>query len=204
MALALAVIVNGRAAQPESARSKSDAARAESAKAGTGKADYFLQPGDVLKVQVIPDVGLNREERVSKEYTINMPYIGNVEVKGKTVPQVREMIRERYDRDYLVNPQVNIFVAEYSKRTVTVTGQVNEPGEVQFPQEQGLTLVGAIARAKGGTRLANLKKVTLKRTNPDGTTTVETINVDELMKTDSTDSWPLQEGDVITVPERSI
>jgi protein involved in polysaccharide export with SLBB domain len=64
--------------------------------------------------------------------------------------------------------------------------------------------VDAIGKAGGPTRLASLKKVVLKRTNPDGTTDVQTINVDELVKTESKDVYPLQPGDVIMVPERSI
>jgi polysaccharide export outer membrane protein len=64
--------------------------------------------------------------------------------------------------------------------------------------------VDAIGKAGGGTRLANLKKVVLKRTNADGEPEALTINVEELMKTDSKDTYPLQPGDVITVPERSI
>ncbi|MBI5769855.1 MAG: polysaccharide export protein [Verrucomicrobia bacterium] len=170
------------------------------------KVDYVLQPLDILKVQVLQEEEINRlgEVRISQEYTINLPLIGAVDLKGKTAQQAREIIRERYDRDYLVDPQVQLQVIEYGKRFVNVIGQVNKPGEVQFPQEEGLTLVEAISRAGGQTRLANLKKVVLKRTNFDGTVDVSTINVEDLMKTESTDTYPLRPGDVITVPERSI
>src|SRR5262249_32698292 len=134
--------------------------------------------------------------RISNEYTIVLPLIGTLDVKGKTALQVREIVRERYDRDFLVDPQVQVLVVEYAKRFVTVVGQVVTPGPVQFPQEQGLTLVEAIGKAGGGTRLANLKKVVLKRTNSDGTPEALTINVEELMKTDSkAEIYPLQQGD---------
>jgi polysaccharide biosynthesis/export protein len=191
------------------AASKSDRAGVEGKsrkRAGYSKADYVLQPLDILKIQVLQEEEINRlgEVRISQEFTINLPLIGAVDVKGKTAQQVRENIRERYDRDYLVDPQVQVQVIEYAKRWVNVVGQVNKPGEVQFPQEEGLTLVEAISRAGGQTRLANLKKVILKRTNSDGTVDVQTINVEDLMKTESTDTYPLQPGDVITVPERSI
>lgn len=205
--LLIAAPITGHAAQSDAAQ-RSDKARATSAsKVEAGIADYVLQPQDVLKVQVFQEEEINRlgeAVRISKECTISLPLIGTLDIKGKTALQVREMVRERYDRDYLVDPQVQVFVFEYAKRFVTVVGQVVTPGPVQFPQEQGLTLVDAIGKAGGGTRLANLKKVVLKRTNPDGTPDVKTINVDELMKTESRDEYPLQPGDVITVPERSI
>jgi polysaccharide export outer membrane protein len=178
--------------------------KTDPAKADSGKADYVLQPQDVLKVQVLGEDDLTREVRISQENTISLPLIGTLDLKNKSAHQAQELIRELYDRDYLVNPQVSLIVVEYAKRYVNVLGQVTTPGQVQFPQEQGLTLVEAIARAGGGTRLANLKKVVLKRARPDGTTEAITINVEDLQKGESNETYPLQAGDVITVPERSI
>jgi polysaccharide export outer membrane protein len=199
------VVAAGRAASADVA-AKPGAGKSETAKTEANKANYLLQPLDLLKVQVFQEEEINKlgEVRVSQEYTISLPLIGTIDLKGKTSQQATEMIRKRYDRDYIIDPQVSVQVIEYAKRTVNVVGQVNQPGQVDFPQEQGLTLVDAISRAKGPTRLANMKKVVLKRTNPDGTTDVQTINVDDLMKTESKDTFPLQPGDVITVPERSI
>lgn len=203
--LLLSLVVAGRAAQPDPA-SKPVAGKSETAKSEANKENYLLQPLDLLKVQVFQEEEINKlgEVRVSQEYTINLPLIGTLDLKGKTSQQATEMIRKRYDRDYIIDPQVSVQVIEYAKRTVNVVGQVNQPGQVDFPQEQGLSLVDAISRAKGPTRLANMKKVTLKRTYPDGKTDVQTINAEDLMKTDAKETFPLQPGDVITVPERSI
>ena len=201
--LTLACVCGASAALQETAP-KADAAKSDPAKPDSGKVDYVLQPQDVLKVQILGEDDLTREVRISQENTVSLPLIGTLDLKNKTASQAQEMIRELYDRDYLVNPQVSLIVVDYAKRTVNVLGQVTTPGQVQFPQEQGLTLVEAIARAGGGTRLANLKKVVLKRAKPDGTTEAITINVEDLQKGDSNETYPLQAGDVITVPERSI
>jgi len=201
----LSLLAVAQAAPPD-ASPKPGTGKQEPAKAEANKANYLLQPLDLLKVQVFQEEEINKlgEVRVSQEYTISLPLIGTLDLKGKTAQQATEMIRKRYDRDYIINPQVTVLVVEYAKRTVNVVGQVNQPGQVDFPQEQGLTLVDAISRAKGPTRLANMKKVVLKRTNPDGTTEVQTINAEDLMKTDAKETFPLQPGDVISVPERSI
>ena len=188
---------------------KAERSAADAKRPVLSKADYVLQPLDVLKVQVLQEEEINRlgdGVRISQEHEIQLPLIGKVDLKGKTAQQAREIIRQRYDRDYLVDPQVQVQVVEYSKRYVSVLRQVMTPGQVQFPPEEGLTLVEAISRAGGPTRLANMKKVSLKRTNPDGTSSVvHTIDVDELTKSDTKgETWPLQQGDVITVPERSI
>lgn len=162
----------------------------------------MLQPSDLLNVQVFQEENLKRDVRVSQEYSITLPLIGKVDLKGKTLRQAEELIRQLYDRDYLVNPQVNVVVVEYAKRTVNVIGQVNQPGAVMFPQEQGLTLLDAISRAGGFSRLAQRTQVKLTRTNADGKTDTYIINADDLIKGSSSNNWQLIENDIIFVPER--
>ena len=184
-------------AAPTSPTPKSDAPKPE-----VTKIDYVLQPSDLIRVQIAFEEDLNREVRISQENTVNLPLIGSVDLKGKTARQAEEIIRALYDRDYLVNPQVNLIVLEYAPRNVFVSGSVGAQGVVPFPREQGLTLIDAISRAGGFNRLADKKHVTLKRTNADGKTETFTINAEDLMKGDSTETWPLQPNDVIFVPEK--
>lgn len=165
-------------------------------------ADYILQPSDLLNVQVFQEENLKRDVRVSQEYSITLPLIGKVDLKGKSLRQAEDLIRELYDKDYLVNPQVNVVVVEYAKRSVNVIGSVNQPGAVLFPQEQGLTLLDAVARAGGFSRLANRSQVKLTRTNADGKSETYIINADDLIKGSSSNSWPLMPNDIIFVPER--
>ena len=166
------------------------------------KSDYVLQASDLIRVQIFQEDDLTREVRVSQEYSIVLPMIGSVDVRGKTLRQAEEIIRDRYDRDFLVNPQVNVIVLEYAKRTVNVMGSVNQPGAVLFPQEEDLSLLDAISRAGGFNRLADRKRVKLSRTLPDGRTESTEINADDLIKSGNTKSFILQRDDVIFVPER--
>ena len=164
--------------------------------------DYLLQPSDLLDVQIFQEENLKRSVRVSQEYSITLPLIGKVDVKGKSLRQAEALIRELYDRDYLVNPQINVVVIEYAKRSVNVIGQVNQPGAVLFPQEQGLTLLDAISRAGGFSRLANRSQVKLTRTNADGKSETYIVNADDLIKGSSSNTWQLLVNDIIFVPER--
>jgi len=166
------------------------------------RSDYILQASDLLRIQVFQEDDLTREVRISQEYTIVLPMIGSVDLRGKTLRQAEEFIRDRYDRDFLVNPQVNVIVLEYAKRTVNVMGSVNQPGAVLFPEEQELTLLDAISRAGGFNRLADRRRVKLSRTLPDGRTESTEINADDLIKSGNTKSYILQRDDVIFVPER--
>ncbi len=166
------------------------------------RSDYVLQPSDVIKVQVFQEEDLMREVRLSQESSISLPLIGSVDLKGKTLAEAQSLIRSLYDRDFLVNPQVSVIILEYSKRSVNVLGSVNTPGVVLFPQEIGLTLLDAIARAGGFSRLADKKRVRLTRVSPEGKPESFIINADELMKDAANDPWILIKDDVISVPER--
>lgn len=197
LAVFLSPTVTLAAAEPVAARPEA------SAKSDAGNADYVLQPEDLIRVLVFQEEDINKQGdvRISQEYTVSLPLIGTVNLKGKTASQARELIRQLYDRDYLVNPRVNLIVVEYKKRSVNVVGAVTTQGVVYFPQEEGLDLLGAIGRAGGFTRIADKKHVTLKRTKADGTTETFPINAEEIVKGKSSDAWPLQPGDKIFVPE---
>lgn len=161
--------------------------------------DYVLQPQDVMRVQVFQEEDINKqgEVSISGEHTVTLPLIGTINLEGLTVREAEEKIRELYDRDYIVNPQVSVIVLKYSDRSVNVIGAVNTAGRVQFPQERGLTIIEALSLAGGHSRLANLKNVKLTRKN-------ETIEVDvsAMMKGGGRDSVHLEPGDVVFVPER--
>jgi len=164
--------------------------------------DYVLRPADILQVKVYKEEDLTREVSVSQEYTVSLPLIGNVSVKDRSVRQIEEMIRQLYDRDFLVNPQVTVIVVKYAERAVNVIGSVNAPQAVPFPPERGLTLLEAIARAGGFSRLADRSKVKIIRTDDKGVSTTFTIDATKLMESRSANLWSLQVDDVIQVEER--
>jgi polysaccharide export outer membrane protein len=200
LGLALGLTGALRAAEETPPPGPADPASAAPARRET--TDYVLQPSDLIRVMIFQEPDLLREVRITQESTITLPLIGTIDLRDRTVRQTEEIIRSLYDKDYLVNPQVNITVLEYTQRTVQVVGAVNNPGAVVFPPEQKMGLVEAIARAGGQNRLANLEKVQLTRINADGKAENFIIDVKALMKGASGEPWLLAKGDVIFVPER--
>lgn len=163
---------------------------------------YVISPLDYLRVSlyVADEPQFASELRVSQNGTVNVPHLGTVEIAGKSIDEARDMLYEPYNRDYYVNPHIDITVLAYSERSVTVIGKVNRQGLIPFPSEKGLTLLEAIAAAGGWSadRLADKRKVTITRTNEDGQRSVIEVDARSL----STQDYPLQEGDLINVPER--
>ena len=178
--------------------------QAIAAPAAAKQIHYVLRPMDLVKVQVFHEPELDRELRVSQDYTIVMPLIGVVDVRKCTVRKAELLITDLYARGYLVNPQINLTVVEYNQRTVNVFGAVNTPGPVLIPLEKSFTLLDAIARSGGFSRLANRAKVSLTRTTADGETENYTINADQLVAGDAANRWVVQDGDVIFIPERML
>ncbi len=163
--------------------------------------DYTLEPGDVVGIKVFQEPDLDRELRVSQEGDLFLPLIGKVEAKGRTLAEVERTVREAYDRDFLVNPQITLVVLKYQVRTVNVLGSVNAPQAVEYPPEQRLTLLDAISRAGGFNRFADRRRVRLTRTLSDGRVENLVVNTDDLMSGAAKDPLVLRKDDVIFVPE---
>jgi protein involved in polysaccharide export with SLBB domain len=160
--------------------------------------DYHLAPSDMVVVRVLGDKEFDFEGRVTKKGALDVPWLGVVEVKGKTKSEVVKMLKEKLVPDYYVNPQIVLEIKDYSDRTVTVLGQVNQPGQVKFPSEQGLTVAQAIGFANGFGKSANKKKIQIIR----GGKPVMEFNFQEHEKGTSKVKIPsLEPGDIIVVPE---
>jgi len=96
---------------------------------------------------------------------ILFPLIGLVEANGKTSREVAAVITEKLAMRYLVDPQVLVNVTKSASQVVTVEGQVIEPGRFEIAGQ--MTLLTAIASAKGPTPIARLNEVIVFR-NIDG------------------------------------
>jgi polysaccharide export outer membrane protein len=117
-------------------------------------------------------------------------------VAGKTTTEAGAHLAALLNKDYLVNPQVTVDVVTYAKQHFVVMGSVQSSGTIAFPDEEEMTLVGAIAAAGGATRLADLSKVIVQRANG------EVIKVDLRPSSKAPTTMKVRPNDVITVPER--
>lgn len=125
-------------------------------------ADYHIAPDDVLKIDVYREPGLSLSDAaVNAAGNLRMPLIGDVPVAGLSANEAADVIAGRLGERYLVSPQVSVFIKKAVSRRVTVDGEVREPGV--FPIDGRLTLLQAVAMAKGPTRIASLREVVVLR-----------------------------------------
>jgi polysaccharide export outer membrane protein len=92
---------------------------------------------------------------------IQLPLIGSVEAQGKTSRQLSDEIAQRLNARYLHEAQVSVVVAQSANQKVTVEGAVTDAGVFDIPGR--MTLLQAVALAKGPTNRADLKHVAVFR-----------------------------------------
>lgn len=126
------------------------------------KEDYRIGPLDALDVTVFQEPELSvKAVKVDAFGNVALPLVGDVSAGGKTANQLSREIATRLSQKYLENPQVSVVVSGPVPQKVVVQGEVAQPGVYQI--EGPTTLLGAIALAKGETRVASLNEVVVFR-----------------------------------------
>ncbi len=186
-------------AEPPTGRLKVKASE-ESAVAAEAGNDYRLSSNDVVNIKVFLEDELETTARLAKNGTVRMPLINAASIAGLTRQQAEQRIEELY-KEYLVRPQVTVRIVEYTKRRITVLGQVNDPGAIELPAEGNIDLLEAIGMAGGYTRIGDPAKITVKR-KVDGRETIYKVNAKKMANDDGSSRFPILPGDTITVGER--
>lgn len=112
-----------------------------------GGTDYRIGAQDLLEISVFGIDELSRTVRVNSNGQISLPLIGGVMAGGKTIPELEKDIGSKLKNGYLQDPQVTVFVKEFTSQRVTLEGALNKPGI--YPLTGKTTLLQAIAMAQG-------------------------------------------------------
>jgi polysaccharide biosynthesis/export protein len=107
-----------------------------------------ISEGDLLDIVIFETPELSGRFRVNLKGDILLPLAGSLHVAGLTLAEITDAVAQRYkDAKILVEPQVTVFVAEFTRRTITITGEVRAPGV--YPIVAPRTLSDTLAMAGG-------------------------------------------------------
>jgi len=128
---------------------------------GSEARTFRVGPFDKLSVSVFGIPELSQTVQVDAAGRIALPLVGAIQAVGLTPAEVSERVVQELRGRYVRNPQVAVNVDETSSQVITIDGQVNEPGV--YPVLGRMTLVRAIASAKGTGEFARVQDVVLFR-----------------------------------------
>lgn len=126
------------------------------------ESNYKIAPMDQLGIKVFKSEDLTGDYEVDLAGRISLPFIGEVEAANLTTAQLDERLTQKLGEKYLENPDVAVSIKRSTARVVTVDGAVRESGS--FPVSGPMTLIQAVALAKGTTEEANARRVAVFRT----------------------------------------
>ena len=178
---------------------------------------YRIRPGDVLRIEVIEDPGMNRSALVPPDGRITMPLAGSITAAGQSVDQVQAALSQALAPNFAAPPSVFVSIERLAEvrpaapripvapPTVDVflIGEFAAPGKVSVAP--GTTVLQLFAEAKGFSRFAATRRIQMQRRQPDGTVKTYPLNYDAMLSGQSPNAGVVvQKGDVFVAPVRRL
>ena len=157
--------------------------------------DYRIGPEDLLEVQVFGVDQLTRTVRVNGRGIISLPLIGNLEVGGLTAQQAEALVVKKLGDSYLQDPQVSLFIKEYTSQRVIIEGAVNKPGV--YPLRGPTTLLQSLAIAGGQGQFSDMAEVMLFRQDAAGNKQTLVYDVDKIRSGELADPVVVNEDMIV-------
>lgn len=167
---------------------------------------YTLGPGDRVKMDVFDVPEYSGEFSVLVDGTLNLPVIGRIPVRGRTLEATTDLISARYAR-YVKRPLITLGLVTARPVTLAVAGEVSRPGTYSLSSGGGgtgataapsqfATVTQAITLAGGITQSANVRNVIIQRRGSGS----YTVNLWDLIQNGNlAQDIPLRDGDRIII-----
>lgn len=156
--------------------------------------NYILALGDEIKISIYGSQNIEYTLSIEKDGSLTIPKVGKVNINNFQYKKAKEFLTKKLNNLY-PNSEAYITIAELRTVSVSVTGEVKNPGQYNLP---GLSKVkDALIYASGISELGSLRNVKLIRNNK----TVSTFDLYQLLKKGkSTGDMILRSGDTVFVP----
>lgn len=158
-----------------------------------------LGSGDELEITIYGVSDLTTRARVGSDGNISMPLVGDIRVAGLTSREAEEAIAAGLRRNNIVNnPQVSVYVREYTNSEISVVGQVAKPGPYSA---LGPHRLFDILQAAGGLTEKAANEATIAHRGAGNPVTIELPKNPGEMAENNIELLP---GDTVVVPSAAI
>ena len=164
---------------------------------------YELVSGDTLNLhfEFSPEFDQNAVP-VQPDGFVSLKGIGDVQLAGKTLPEVRQALAQSYSK-ILRNPEISVTLQDFSKPYFVAEGYFQRPGKYDLHGPTMLT--EAVAMAGGFRDGARHSEVWVFHRLRDGTVQSKKVDVKHMLaKANLTEDVALQSGDTIYVPQGTL
>lgn len=160
-------------------------------------ASYLIGPGDVLKISVWKEEGMQLEVLVRPDGGITFPLAGEIQAGGLTTVALSDELANRLKR-FIPHPNVTVSVLRSVSNKVYVIGKVTRPGE--FIASGYMDVLQALSMAGGLTPYADSDDIKIIRHTSTGNKIMK-FDYDEVISGERLDmNIILEAGDTIVVP----
>jgi polysaccharide export outer membrane protein len=128
----------------------------------TLETNYKIAPMDKLGIKVFKMDDLSGDYDVDLAGNISLPLVGQIQAANLTTAQLDDVLTQKLGAKYLEHPDVSVAIKASTAHVVTIDGAVKEGGS--FPVAGPISLIQAVAMAKGTTEDANARRVAVFRT----------------------------------------
>ncbi len=167
---------------------------------------YTVEPGDVLLIQpadLDSPARFASDQPVLPDGTINLGKYGNLQVHGRTVPEIEDIVRSAVLSKTKDAGYISVRLISRQTKVYYVVGEVNSPGRFQLSGHE--TVLDAIMQAGGLTDRASSDDIILNRpTKPNCPRIVLPVCWKQIVQLgDATTNYQIAPGDRIYVPSRT-
>jgi polysaccharide export outer membrane protein len=158
---------------------------------------YKIGPGDVLRISVWKEEGMEQEILVKPGGGITFPLAGDIQASGLTTQELAAVLKSKLKR-YIPNPVVTVSVLQAVSNKIYVVGKVNQPGEYQATHY--MDVLQALSLAGGLTPYADSDEIKVIRRR-GGKKQVFEFDYDRVISGRQLDmNILLEAGDTVVVP----
>jgi polysaccharide export outer membrane protein len=168
---------------------------------------YRINGGDLLHISVYGEENLNQDVAVQPDGGIAFPLVGNLDARGLTLKELQGKIANSLrDSQYfpnLTDNEVTVSMVKATGNSVSVVGQVNQPGTFAFDTQ--LDVMQALSLAGGLTPFASKSKIKILRRDDAGKQAAIPFDYSEVEDGEQLEkNIVLRGGDVVVVPQAGL